>query len=108
MGHMKEAVIYDYETFYANPVSCVDLCSQHKPLPEPILIITNYFILDDKDSGQAEEHCIQMVSAHVFRIPFKHLVKARIIANFHIPVGQIVSIREYKTFFLLFSILKMR
>jgi hypothetical protein len=62
MGHMKEAVIYDYETFYANPVSCVDLCSQHKPLPEPILIITNYFILDDKDSGQAEEHCIQMVS----------------------------------------------
>jgi hypothetical protein len=41
MGPLKGAVIHDFgvKVFFANPVSCVDVCCMHTPLPRTLIIL---------------------------------------------------------------------
>jgi hypothetical protein len=64
MEPWKGAVIKELrgKVWYANPVSCVAVRSQHTPLPGPFLLLYSLgadaaLMLADMDLGQAEQHC---------------------------------------------------
>jgi hypothetical protein len=63
MEPLKGAVIKELGgVLYANPVSCVAVCSQHTPLPGPFLLFYSLdadvaLMLAEMDLDQAEQHC---------------------------------------------------